>query len=190
MLQNITFAVDVDRVGIAMPAGYLPATHLLLRSGRSESLFDSLRAVVGMHGAVAVAVKNNGWDRRAARNSMAAGSATLTHGGERRGHVGGGSRRRGRNGSRPPRTDRCEGASCSTLAEAGFQSALKLRWKCIMPSLTQIRRLNLLWALCAAFDPSLDQLSGCFLISRSGFTALAGVPSPCDKVVFSDVLLQ
>ncbi len=59
-----------------------------------------------------------------------------------------------------------------------------------MPSLTQIRRLNLLWALCAAFDPSLDQLSGCFLISRSGFTALAGVPSPCNKVVLRDVLLQ
>ena len=47
-------------------------------------------AVVGMHGAVAVAVENNGGDRRPA-GMTATGSAALAHGGERRGHVGGGS---------------------------------------------------------------------------------------------------
>lgn len=54
----------------------------------------------------------------------------------------------------------------------------------------QIKDIGLLGALCAAVDPSLDQLSGCFLISRSRFTAFAGVPPPRNKVVFSDVLLQ
>ena len=69
VLQDLTFAVGVGRAGISMPSGYLPAMHLLLRPGRSDSLFDSLSAVVGMHGGVAVAVENNGRDRRAARDS-------------------------------------------------------------------------------------------------------------------------
>src|SRR5580704_4608002 len=79
VLQDLTFAVGVSRAGVPMPAGYLTAKHLLLRPCCTDNLFDSLGAVVGMHGAVAVAVKNNGRDRRAARNSLAAGAATLTH---------------------------------------------------------------------------------------------------------------
>jgi len=50
VLQDLTLAVGVGRAGIAMAAGYLPAMHLLLRPDRPDSLFDSLSAVVGMHG--------------------------------------------------------------------------------------------------------------------------------------------
>jgi hypothetical protein len=42
-----------------MPAGYLPAMHLLPCPDRSYNLFDSLGAVVRMHGGVAVAVETN-----------------------------------------------------------------------------------------------------------------------------------
>jgi hypothetical protein len=65
--------------------------HLLLRPSRSDSMLDNLGAVVGMHGGVAVAVKNNGRDHRAARRSLTAAFVPLSHGGERRGHIGGGS---------------------------------------------------------------------------------------------------
>ena len=68
VLQDLTIAVGVRRAGIAMPAGYLPAMYLLLRRGRSDGLFNSLGTVVGMHGGVAVAVENNGRDRRPVRN--------------------------------------------------------------------------------------------------------------------------
>src|ERR1700722_8579352 len=91
VLQDLASAVGVGGSGIAMPSRNLPAMHLLLRLGRSDDLFDSLGAVVGMYGGVAVAMENDGWDLRAACNSLAAGSAALTHRGERRGHVGGGS---------------------------------------------------------------------------------------------------
>ena len=48
--------------GIAMPAGYLSAMHLLLRSCRPDSLFDSLRRCRD-HGGVTVAVENDGGTR-------------------------------------------------------------------------------------------------------------------------------
>jgi hypothetical protein len=91
VLQYPTLSVGVDRAGIAVATGYLPAMHHLSGPCCSNGLFDSLRPVVGMHGAVAVAVKDNGRDHRAARKSCAAGGAPLTHRGERRRHVGGGS---------------------------------------------------------------------------------------------------
>ena len=49
---------------------------------------------------------------------------------------------------------------------------------------------ELLRTLRAAFDPSLHQLAGCFLVSRSRLAALARVPTPSNEVVFSDMLLQ
>jgi hypothetical protein len=45
-------------------------------------------------------------------------------------------------------------------------------------------------ALRAVVDPSLDQLAGRLLISRSRLPAFAGIPSARNKIVFSDVLLQ
>ena len=63
VLQDIAFAVGVSRAGIPMPSRNLPAMHPLSRLCRSDSLFDNLGAVVGMHGGVAVAVENNSWNR-------------------------------------------------------------------------------------------------------------------------------
>jgi hypothetical protein len=68
VLQDLASAFSVGGAGIAMAAGYLPTMQFLLRPDRSDSLFDDLGAIVGMHGGVAVAVENNGWDRRSARN--------------------------------------------------------------------------------------------------------------------------
>src|SRR4051795_8151538 len=91
MLQDPTFATSMDRAGIAMPAGYLSALYRFLRLGFCKRLCESLNAVVWMHGAVSIAVENNGRDGWALRDSSAASDAALTHRGERRGHVGGGS---------------------------------------------------------------------------------------------------
>src|ERR1700676_2386004 len=55
--------VGMDRAGIGMPSRYPPAMYLLLRDRRSHRLLKNLIAVVWMHGNVAIAVKNNGWDR-------------------------------------------------------------------------------------------------------------------------------
>jgi hypothetical protein len=77
VLQDLTFAVGVGRARIPVPAGYLPAMHILLCPGRSDGLFDSVGAVVGMHGGVAVAVENNGRDRLPDRAGLAAGPASL-----------------------------------------------------------------------------------------------------------------
>src|SRR3984893_7440753 len=52
VLQYLAFAVDVDRAGLAMPAGYLPAMYLLLRRGRSDNLPTRRAAVVGMRDCV------------------------------------------------------------------------------------------------------------------------------------------
>jgi hypothetical protein len=56
--------VAKDRAGIGMPSRYLPALHLLLRAYRSLRVLKDLIAVVWMHGRVAIAVKNDGRDRR------------------------------------------------------------------------------------------------------------------------------
>src|SRR5882757_3560469 len=81
----------MDRAGIGMPSSYLPAMHLLLCVRRSDRLLKNLIAVVWMHRHVAVAVKNNGRDRRpAVRNDPSTRSATLPHGGKCGGHVSGG----------------------------------------------------------------------------------------------------
>ena len=92
MLYDFASArVGMSRSGVGMASRYLPAMHLLSRLCRSDGMFDNVGAVVGMHGGVAVAVKNNGRDHRAARHSLTAAFAALAHGGERRGHIGGGS---------------------------------------------------------------------------------------------------
>ena len=65
VLQHSASArVAQDRSGKGMPAGYLPTMHLLLRVHRSQRLLENLTAVVGMHGRVSVAVKNDGRDSR------------------------------------------------------------------------------------------------------------------------------
>src|SRR3984957_6683206 len=77
--------------GVGMPSRYLPATYLFLRVRRTDGLFKNLIAIVGMHGGIAVAVKNNCRDRRpVAGNDPATGSAALPHGGKCGGHVSGG----------------------------------------------------------------------------------------------------
>ena len=91
VLKDLAFAVGVSRTGIPMPSRNLPAMHLLSCRCRSDGMFDNLGAVVGMHGGVAVAVKNNGRDHRAARHSLTTALPPMTHGGERRGHIGRGS---------------------------------------------------------------------------------------------------
>ena len=92
VLQDLAFAVGVSRAGIPMPSRNLPAMHLLSRFSCSDGMFDNVRSVVGMHGGVsAVAVKNNGRNHWAARRSLTTAFASLSHGGERRGHIAGGS---------------------------------------------------------------------------------------------------
>ena len=75
MLEDVTFAIGVRRARIAVSAGYLPVVYLGLRPGRANSLFEGLSAVVGMDGAVAIAVKDDGWDRRPAWDTVATGTA-------------------------------------------------------------------------------------------------------------------
>src|SRR6476660_9898847 len=83
--------VGMDRAGIGMPSRYPPAMHLLLRARRSHRLLENLIAVVWMHRNVAIAVKNNGRDRRPVTwNYPVIGPATLSHGDKRRGKVNGG----------------------------------------------------------------------------------------------------
>src|SRR6478672_12134020 len=56
VLQHSASArVAQDRSGIAMPSGYLPAMHLLLRGHRPQRLLKNLTAIVGMHGGVLIA---------------------------------------------------------------------------------------------------------------------------------------
>src|ERR1700691_6240334 len=87
LLQYLAFAVGVSRAGIRMSSRDLAAMHLLSRPSRSDGTFDKVGAVVGMHGGIAVAVKNNGRDHRAARHSLTAAFAALAHGGDGRGHI-------------------------------------------------------------------------------------------------------
>ena len=64
VLQDFASArIGMGRAGVGMPSRYLPATHLFLRSRRTDSLFNNLTAIVWMHGGVAVAVENNNRDR-------------------------------------------------------------------------------------------------------------------------------
>src|SRR5258708_19117523 len=73
--------VAMDSAGIGMPSRYLPAMHLFLRARRFHSLLKNLIAVFWMHGSVAIAVKNNGWDRWLVTwNYPVIGPATLSHG--------------------------------------------------------------------------------------------------------------
>src|SRR3954467_15198893 len=55
--------VGMDRARIAVPARSPPAMHLRLRARRSLQLREKLIAVVWMHRAVAITVKNDGRDR-------------------------------------------------------------------------------------------------------------------------------
>src|SRR6266851_669017 len=83
--------VGMDRAGIGMPSRYPPAMHLLLGAYRSHRPLKNLIAVVWMHCNVAIAVKNNGWDRWLVTwNYPVIGPATLSHGDKRRGKVNGG----------------------------------------------------------------------------------------------------
>jgi hypothetical protein len=45
-------------------------------------------------------------------------------------------------------------------------------------------------ALRSTDDPGLDQFPGGFLISRSGFAAFSGIPSPSHQIVLGNMLLQ
>src|SRR5258706_14806956 len=73
--------VAMDSAGIGMPSRYLPAMHLFLRARRFHSLLKNLIAVFWMHSSVAIAVKNNGWDRWLVTwNYPVIGPATLSHG--------------------------------------------------------------------------------------------------------------
>src|ERR1700730_16417370 len=58
--------VSMDGAGIGMLYRYPPAMQMLLRGRRSDRLLKNLIAVVWMHRSVAVAVKNNGRDKRPA----------------------------------------------------------------------------------------------------------------------------
>jgi hypothetical protein len=58
--------IGMDGAGIGMPSRYPPVMHMLLRGRRSDRLLKNLIAVVWMHRSVAIAVKNNGRDRRPA----------------------------------------------------------------------------------------------------------------------------
>src|SRR5882757_9266998 len=61
--------VGTDRSGIGMAARYPTTKHLLSQTRRSHGLGDDMIAVAGMHGGVAIAMKNDRWDNRpAARN--------------------------------------------------------------------------------------------------------------------------
>lgn len=55
--------VAIDGAGIGMSSRYLPAIMLLLQARRFHCLLNDLTAVLGMHSSVAIAVKNNRWDR-------------------------------------------------------------------------------------------------------------------------------
>src|SRR6266851_1708524 len=83
--------VGMDRAGIGMPSRYPPAMHLLLGAYRSHRPLKNLIAVVWMHCNVAIAVKNNGWDRWLVTwNYPVIGPATLSHGDKCGGKVNGG----------------------------------------------------------------------------------------------------
>src|SRR6478752_6094081 len=83
--------VAMDSAGIGMPSRYLPAMHLLLRARRFHSLLKNLIAVFWMHRRVAIAVKNNGWDRWPVTwNYPVIGPGTLSHGDKCGGKVNGG----------------------------------------------------------------------------------------------------
>src|SRR5258707_14621862 len=83
--------VGMDRAGIGMPSRYPPAMPLPLRARRSHRLLKNLIAVFWMHSSVAIAVKNNGWDRWLVTwNYPVIGPATLSHGDKCGGKVNGG----------------------------------------------------------------------------------------------------
>jgi hypothetical protein len=58
--------VGMDRAGIGMSSRYLPAIQNLLRARCSRGLLKNMIGVAWMHCLVAIAVKNDGRDCRAA----------------------------------------------------------------------------------------------------------------------------
>ena len=108
MLQDFASArVGMGRTGVVMASRYLPAMHRFLRARRTDGLFKNLTAIVWMHGGVAVAVKNNCRDRRpVAGNDLCDWIRRLAAWRQMRRACQWRPRRRGRNGSRPPHTDR------------------------------------------------------------------------------------
>src|SRR6476659_6520244 len=90
MLGNCPPArVGKDGTGIGMPVGCPSTKHLRGRTSRFGGLLKNSVAVVGMHRGVAIAMENDGRHGKSGICSCL-GSATLPHGGERRGEVAGG----------------------------------------------------------------------------------------------------
>src|SRR5271156_711368 len=90
--------VDVNRAGIGMSSGDLTMMHRLSRVHGSYRPRDDMIAVAGMHRGVAIAVKNDGWDRLPVseiRQNVAGPQSirqvTLPHSDERRRKIVGGS---------------------------------------------------------------------------------------------------
>ena len=55
--------VTVDGASIGVTSRHPPALRIFFRARCVDGLLDYLIAVVRVHCAVAIAVKNNGWDR-------------------------------------------------------------------------------------------------------------------------------
>ena len=90
MLGNCLPArVGKDGTGISMPAGH-PSAKDLRCTRRFGGLLENSVAVVRVHRGVAIAMENDGRHGRSGLCNCF-GSATLPHGGERRGEVAGGA---------------------------------------------------------------------------------------------------
>ena len=64
MLEDVAPAgVAMDGASIGVTSRHPPALHISFRARCVDRLPDYLIAVVWVHCAVAIAVKNNGWDR-------------------------------------------------------------------------------------------------------------------------------
>ena len=64
MLEDVAPAgVAMDGASIGVTSWHPPVLHISFRARRVDGLLDYLIAVVWVHRAVAIAVKNNGWDR-------------------------------------------------------------------------------------------------------------------------------
>ena len=64
MLEDVAPAgVAMDGASIGVTSGHPAALHISFRARCVDGLLDYLIAVVWVHCTVAIAVKNNGWDR-------------------------------------------------------------------------------------------------------------------------------
>ena len=83
--------VAIDSAGVRMTSRYLPTVHPLVRTRGLYRPFENLITVFRMHGSVAIAMKNNGWNRLlVAGNYSVIGPATSSHGDKCGGKINGG----------------------------------------------------------------------------------------------------